>query len=674
MTTALMIDNTATASATVAALGVPVGVDRVMTLDQLDLCESNVRKKFKLADVLRMAAFLEAQGQLHPLLVHIGNDGRVKVHAGGMRLRAFWSNRDEGKIPSDFGVKVTVYDEAHAVELSTAENVGRTQMHKADEIEAFSAMVKQGLTVDQVAARFGVSSLTVERRLKLANLAPQFLEMFRDDQIDEDQMKALGLTDDHAKQIAAWDSCPSYDRSAYTLRARLVDEEIEGSSSLAMFVGIDNYVAAGGVVRRDLFSEKDECYLQDSGLVTRLALQRLEEEAELERAKGWSWVETRLQTSYMDTQGMERERPHARKMTEEEAACMEEWKALEEDARNVLNHFRSAVETIEEEGGDSSDLDGQLESADADLENIREVISFLHASLAEWLKKQSETCGVMLSIGHNGSLEVKAGLLRPADRKALDKAEVAKLKEAGKPIPARLQASATKGERATYSERLMLDMTAHRTAGMQAAMKDNAHVALALTVHAMVLPIFGDRHASNGSLKLTIQQITSTHLSARASEYEQSPAAEAMSAAQDQWGHRIPGGDAVSVYRWLLYQDTATLLELLAFCTASSLDAMHGRERDRFDMSDALADSLDLDMADWWTPTAGKYLNSVSKVQLLEAVTQVENAEAAKPMATMKKGDAVAFAAAKLEGKGWLPAPLMRKAAPEVDSSDAEQD
>lgn len=667
MTAALMIDNTATASVTVA----PVGVDKVMTLDQLDLSESNVRKKFKQADVLRMAAFLEAQGQLHPLLVHIGEDGRGKVHAGGMRLRGFWNNRDEGKIPADFGVKVTVYDEAYAVELSTAENVGRTQMHKADEIEAFSAMVKQGLSVKQISARFGVSPLTVERRLKLANLAPQFLEMFRNDEIDEDQMKALSLTDDHEQQIEVWNSCPSYNRSEYTLRARIVDEEIEGGSDLAKFVGIDNYVAAGGVVRRDLFSDDDECYLQDGGLVTRLAMQRLEDEAELERAKGWSWVETRMQTSYVDTQGMERERPHARKMTEQEAACMEEWKALEEDARNVLNHYRSEARAIEDEGGDTSELDDLVEAADAEHDNIREVIALLHASLAEWSKKQLQTCGVIVSIGHKGALEVKAGLLRAADRKALDKAEVAKLKEAGKPIPASLQASAMKGERAAYSERLMLDMTAHRTAGMQAAMKDNAHVALALTVHAMVLPIFGDRYASNGPLKLSISQTTSTHLAARASEYEQSPAAEAMSAAQDQWGNRIPGGDAVAVYRWLLTQDTATLLELLAFCTASSLDAMHGRERDGFDMSDALADSLDLDMAEWWAPTAGKYLSSVSKVQLLEAVTEVENAEAAKPMATMKKGDAVAFAAAKLESKRWLPAPLKRKTAPASGNSSA---
>jgi ParB family transcriptional regulator, chromosome partitioning protein len=358
---------------------------------------------------------------------------------------------------------------------------------------------------------------------------------------------------------------------------------------------------------------------------------------------------------------MERERAHARKMTSEEAEQLEDWKALQLDAQNVLRQLQGDLQSLEDEGGDTDALYSQIEEAEAAVKGIQEVISLLHASLAEWTKKQLATCGVILSIGHSGSLEVRAGWMKASDRKAIDKAQIEKLKEAGKPIPASLQAAASKGERAAYSERLMLDMTAHRTAAMQAALTDNAHVALALTVHSMVMPILGaDRYAST-PLKLSIHETKNTQLAGRASEYDTSSAAETMASAEDKWGNRVPGGDNVTVYRWLLKQDTNTLLDLLAFCAASSLDAMHGRERESFDMSDALAESLDLDMADWWAPTAGKYLGSVSKVQLVEAVTEVENAEAAKPMMTMKKGDAVAYAAAKLDGKRWLPLPLKRK-------------
>ena len=97
-------------------------------------------------------------------------------------------------------------------------------------------------------------------------------------------------------------------------------------------------------------------------------------------------------------------------------------------------------------------------------------------------------------------------------------------------------------------------------------------------------------------------------------------------------------------------------------------------------MSDALADALELDMAGWWAPTPAKYLGSVSKDQLAQAVTEAKSAEVAKPMTTMKKPDAITFAAAKLEGKQWLPAPLRRKdaeaavvAATTIDDDDGDE-
>ena len=39
-------------------------------------------------------------------------------------------------------------------------------MHPADEFEAFKALIDEGKGVEDVAARFGVSVLTVQRRLK----------------------------------------------------------------------------------------------------------------------------------------------------------------------------------------------------------------------------------------------------------------------------------------------------------------------------------------------------------------------------------------------------------------------------------------------------------------------------------------------------------------------------
>jgi hypothetical protein len=54
-----------------------------------------------------------------------------------------------------------------ALEVSLAENSGREPMDPADEFEAFKTLIEEGKGVEDVAARFGVSPLIVQRRLKL---------------------------------------------------------------------------------------------------------------------------------------------------------------------------------------------------------------------------------------------------------------------------------------------------------------------------------------------------------------------------------------------------------------------------------------------------------------------------------------------------------------------------
>ena len=48
----------------------------------------------------------------------------------------------------------------------------RRRRRPRDEFDAFKALIDQGKGIEDVAARFGVSVLTVQRRLKLATLSP----------------------------------------------------------------------------------------------------------------------------------------------------------------------------------------------------------------------------------------------------------------------------------------------------------------------------------------------------------------------------------------------------------------------------------------------------------------------------------------------------------------------
>src|SRR5207244_351853 len=56
----------------------------------------------------------------------------------------------------------------------------RQPMHPADQFEAFARLVRTGLSVEDVAARFGVTPLFVSQRLKLANVSPTLIELYRE--------------------------------------------------------------------------------------------------------------------------------------------------------------------------------------------------------------------------------------------------------------------------------------------------------------------------------------------------------------------------------------------------------------------------------------------------------------------------------------------------------------
>ena len=119
-------------------------------------------------------------------------------------------------------------------------------------------------------------------------------------------------------------------------------------------------------------------------------------------------------------------------------------------------------------------------------------------------------------------------------------------------------------------------------------------------------------------------------------------------------------------------QPVETLLELLAYCTARSFNAVVSRER-TFNHSDAVAEALGVDLSDWWAPSAANYLGSVSKTKALEAVKEATGTDASKAVAGMKKPEIVAFCASKLEGARWLPRPLRPIGPPEHDSVDEDE-
>ena len=112
-------------------------------------------------------------------------------------------------------------------------------------------------------------------------------------------------------------------------------------------------------------------------------------------------------------------------------------------------------------------------------------------------------------------------------------------------------------------------------------------------------------------------------------------------------------------------QHQTVLLDLLAFCTATTINAVQvkaDRESNRrLSHAETLASSLSLDMKTWFTPTADNYFNRISKPQILEALREAKGTAPAPAWEKLKKSELAALAERETEGKDWLPEPLRRQ-------------
>ena len=141
-------------------------------------------------------------GVIQSLLVRPNCEG-FEVVAGGRRLRACQLVAEEGgEVEALPCIVLDEGEDAKAVEASLAENIARLPMDEIDQYEAFAALRKQGQSIEDIAAHFGLSELLVSKRLAVANLIAPILNAYRKDKIDVRTLRALTLAS--KKQQKDW--------------------------------------------------------------------------------------------------------------------------------------------------------------------------------------------------------------------------------------------------------------------------------------------------------------------------------------------------------------------------------------------------------------------------------------------------------------------------------------
>lgn len=248
-----------------------------VALSQIVPSSLNPRKRFDQGPLEELAASIRVNGLLQPLVLrpHPERVGAFEIVAGERRFRALRLLRERGLIPADFAVPHVVrdVDDDEMLVLAASENVSREDMSVLEEASAFGDLLARGLSVEEVAARFGVSVRTVERRVALVSALSSEVQAALDaGEVSLGHAQVLtvvpvGEQGRWLERIRTWKLTPE------ALRSQVGAERVPVSRAL---FGEDAYVAAGGTVVRDLFSEAGEGFFEDTELFRRLQEEALE--------------------------------------------------------------------------------------------------------------------------------------------------------------------------------------------------------------------------------------------------------------------------------------------------------------------------------------------------------------------------------------------------------------
>jgi ParB family chromosome partitioning protein len=664
------------------------------------LSQSNVRSIKADVSVEELAEDIARRGLLQSLNVRPVLDaygvetGTFEIPAGGRRFQALSLLVKQKRLAKTAPIPCIVRDAASnilAEDDSLAENMQRVALHPLDQFRAFVALREKGQGEEAIAAAFFVTPQIVKQRLKLASVAPALLEVYAEDGMTLEQLMAFTVNPDHARQVQVWDAVKNcWNKEPYAIRRMLTETSVRASDRRAVFVGVDAYEAAGGIVLRDLFQGDDGGWLEDFALLDRLVSGKLQAEAEALASEGWKWIEMATDLPYGYSHGLRRLPGGPAPMTDEEnashATLLAEYRALEEEY---------------------SGQDEYPEEIDARLGQLEMAMEALEQRPLIFDPTEVARAGVFVTLDRYGSLAIYRGYVRPEDEQR-ERTEVQKddgaddmgqggdvgvsswkpsessgggtvITSGGQPIGADLSEEDDDGALRPLPERLVMELTAHRTLALREAIGRSPDVALTLLLLKLVTDTFCTSSATGSCLEASVRHV---YMSAQAPDLKDSIVAKLVDERHAAWEADLPLGDDAALWDYLTDLDQGSRLALLAHCLSFGINALHEKVNPygaglsasgltrRMAHADLVARAIDLDMVEaGWEPTVDGYLNRVPKARILEAVREAKGEGTAQLLDHLKKGEMATEAERLLQGSGWLPKVLRRA---DLVASDGE--
>ena len=653
---------------------------RDIPFNKLVLSQSNVRRVKagvsieELAEDIARRTLLQSLN-VRPVLDAEGAEtGMFEIPAGGRRYRALELLVKQKRLAKTAPVPCVVRDPGTDIlgeDDSLAENIQRAPLHPLDQFRAFQALREKGRSEEDIAAAFFVGVNVVKQRLRLASVSPTLLDLYAEDGMSLEQLMAFTVTSDHARQEQVWQAISgSWQKEPYQIRRMLTEKTVRASDRRAVFVGLDAYEAAGGVVLRDLFQSDDGGWLEDVALLDGLFAEKLKIAAEKIAAEGWKWIEVAVDFPYGHTRGLRTLEGVAADLSPEEQATID---ALNAEHAKLEAEYDGADELPDE----VDERLGEIETALAAFDN--RPVTFDPADIAR--------AGVFVSIDSEGALSVDRGYVRLEDEAPIvepgqegdDETAAASPDSVEPGTPVIQRAVITIGGQLSEPEdedddmvkplpdRLVTELTAERTLALRDKLATTPSVAFQAVLHKFCLDVFSRYLASGSAMEVAVRSVT---FPIQPQGLKDTPTVKAISERHKSWEERLPK-DRADLWDWLTTLTGDDQAALFAHCASFGVNALyekadrygagissHGVEQ-RIGEANRIARAVGLDMVEaGWRPTVENYLGRVPKRRILEAVREGAGERAAQLIDHLKKGDMAKEAERLLADSFWLPEPL----------------
>jgi len=344
---------------------------------------------------------------------------------------------------------------------------------------------------------------------------------------------------------------------------------------------------------------------------------------------------------------------------------------LTDEEEATLAALQQETDDIETASAEAEELTDEQDRRMGEIETAIEAIT---ARPVRFEADEVARAGAFVSIAPDGSLRIDRGYVRPEDELPIEPEPEEEIGSGASPANASPMEAEHDGV-AVYagpgepiepeeedgikplSDRLLTELTAHRTLSLRHALGERPDVAFLAALHALALSVFYT-YRSDTCLELDVKSV---QFGSQAPGLNDTALARAFDERHQSWRASLPK-ESGELWDVLQGWDGDSRHALFAHCVAQGVNAVHeawNRRPRALAHADRLAQAVDLDMAaEGWTPTVDGYLGRVTKARILQAVAEGRGQRDADRIEHLKKGEMAEQAQVMLTGSGWLPEPL----------------